>query len=87
MAAAASWPLYGFVKDSAPGDVTGGRVKTFDGTCYAVSPCDTSVTAPAKTTQATTNGSGPGGGGLRKTFTDSWPRSAQTRNGHVRPGG
>jgi XTP/dITP diphosphohydrolase len=26
-------------------------------------------------------------GDLRKIFIDSWPRSPQTRNGHVRPGG
>jgi predicted lipoprotein with Yx(FWY)xxD motif len=87
MVAAAGWPLYGFVKDAAPGDVTGEGVKTFGGTWYAVSPSGTPVTAPAKTAPATTNGSGSGGGDLRRIFTDSWPRSPQTRNGHVRLGG
>jgi hypothetical protein len=87
MVAAAGWPLYGFVKESAPGDVTGEGVMTFGGTWYAVSPSDTPVTAPAKTAPATTNGSDQGGGDLRKLVTDSWPRSPQTRNGHVRLGG
>ena len=87
MVAAAGWPLYGFVKDVAPGDLTGERVKTFGGIWYAVSPSGAPVTAPAKTAPATTNGSGSGGGDLRQTFTDSWPRSAHTRNDHVRLGG
>jgi len=87
MVAAAGWPLYGFVQESAPGNVTGEGVMTFGRTWYAVSPSGTPVTAPAKTAPATTNGSGSGGGDLRQTFTDSWPRSPQTRNGHVRLGG
>jgi predicted lipoprotein with Yx(FWY)xxD motif len=87
MVTAASWPLNAFVKDAAPGDVTGEGVKNFDGTWYAVSPSDTPVTAPAKTATATTNGSGSGGGDLRQTFTDSWPRSPQTPDGHVRLNG
>jgi predicted lipoprotein with Yx(FWY)xxD motif len=87
MVAAAGWPLYGFVKDVAPGDVTGERVKTFGGIWYAVSPSGAPVTAPAKTAPATTNSSGSGGGDLARIFTDSWPRSAQTRNGHVRLSG
>jgi predicted lipoprotein with Yx(FWY)xxD motif len=86
MVTAASWPLYAFVKDAAPGDVTGEGVKTFGGNWCAVSPSATPVNAPAKTVPATTNGSGSGGGDLRQTFTDSWPRSPQTPDGHVRLG-
>ena len=87
MVAAAGRPLYTFVKDAAPGDVTGEGVKTFSGTWYAASPSGTPVNAPAKTVPATTSGSGSGGGDLRQTFTDSWPRSPQTPDGHVRLGG
>ena len=44
---AGGWPLYTFVKDKAPGDVTGQGVKTFGGTWYAVSPSGTAVTTKA----------------------------------------
>jgi len=87
MVAAASWSLCGFIKDAAAGNVTVEGVKTFRRAWCAVSPSGTAVTAPAKTAPATTNGSGSGGGDLRQTFTDSWPRSAHTRIGHVRLGG
>jgi predicted lipoprotein with Yx(FWY)xxD motif len=63
MVTAAGWPLYTFVKDSAPGDVTGQGVKSFGGTWYAVSPSGKAVTAPAKTAPTTTNGGSSGGGG------------------------
>jgi predicted lipoprotein with Yx(FWY)xxD motif len=59
MMAADGWPLYTFVKDQAPGDVTGEGVKTFGGTWYAVSPSGTAVTAPATSAP----GAGAGGGG------------------------
>jgi predicted lipoprotein with Yx(FWY)xxD motif len=65
MVTAAGWPLYTFVKDAAPGDVTGEGVKTFGGTWYAVSPSGTPVTAPAKTAPATSSSSGSGGGGYK----------------------
>ena len=61
MVAAGGWPLYTFVKDQAPGDVTGEGVKTFGGTWYAVSPSGTAVTAPATTAPAA--GAGVGGSG------------------------
>jgi predicted lipoprotein with Yx(FWY)xxD motif len=64
MVTAAGWPLYMFVKDAAPGDVTGEGVKTFGGTWYAVSPSGKPVTAPAKTAPATSS-SGSGGGGYK----------------------
>jgi len=61
MVAAGGWPLYSFVKDQGPGDVTGEGVKTFGGTWYAVSPSGTAVTAPA--TSAPAAGAGGGGNG------------------------
>ena len=63
MLTAGGWPLYTFVKDKAPGDVTGEGVKTFGGTWYAVSPSGSPVTAPAKSAPATTSSGGSGGGG------------------------
>jgi predicted lipoprotein with Yx(FWY)xxD motif len=63
MVTAAGWPLYTFVKDSAPGAVTGEGVKSFGGTWYAVSPSGKAVTAPAKTAPTTSGSSGGGGGG------------------------
>jgi predicted lipoprotein with Yx(FWY)xxD motif len=47
MVTAAGWPLYTFVKDKAPGDVTGQGVKAFGGTWYAVSPSGAAITAHA----------------------------------------
>ncbi len=61
MLAAGGSPLYTFVKDQAPGDVTGEGVKTFGGTWYAVSPSGAAVTAPPASAPATTSG-GSGGG-------------------------
>lgn len=63
MVTAAGWPLYTFVKDSAPGDVTGEGVKSFGGTWYAVSPSGKAVTAPAKTAPTTSSSGSSGGGG------------------------
>ena len=37
-ATVAGWPLYTFVKDAKPGDVTGEGVQSFGGTWWAVSP-------------------------------------------------
>ena len=47
MVTAGGWPLYTFVKDKAPGDVSGQGVKTFGGTWYAVSPSGMAVTTKA----------------------------------------
>lgn len=44
---AAGWPLYTFVKDQKPGDVTGQGVQAFGGTWYAVTPSGQPVTAKA----------------------------------------
>jgi predicted lipoprotein with Yx(FWY)xxD motif len=38
IATVGGWPLYTFVKDAKPGDVTGEGVQNFGGTWYAVSP-------------------------------------------------
>ncbi len=58
MLTAGGWPLYTFVKDSAPGDVTGQGVKTFGGTWYAVSPSGAPVMAAAESAPATTSSGG-----------------------------
>jgi len=63
MLTAGGWPLYTFVKDKAPGDVTGQGVKTFGGTWYAVSPSGTAVTSPPAGAPKTTISGGGGGGG------------------------
>jgi predicted lipoprotein with Yx(FWY)xxD motif len=62
MVTAGGWPLYTFVKDKAPGDVTGEGVKTFGGTWLAVSPSGVAVSTPATSAPATSSG-GSGGGG------------------------
>ena len=61
MVTAGGWPLYTFVKDTAPGQVAGEGVKSFGGTWYAVSPSGKAVTGPAKAAPATTSGSSGGG--------------------------
>lgn len=52
------WPLYTFVQDKAPGDVTGEGVKSFGGTWYAVSPSG----QPVKMTAHSSSGSSSGYG-------------------------
>jgi predicted lipoprotein with Yx(FWY)xxD motif len=63
MVSAAGWPLYTFVKDKSPGDVTGEGVKKFGGTWYAVSPSGTPVMATAPSSPTTTSGGTRGGYG------------------------
>lgn len=64
MVTAAGWPLYGFAKDKAPGDVNGQGKKSFGGTWYAVSPAGKAIHAKAAKAPATgpTNGVTPGAG-------------------------
>ena len=38
IATAGGWPLYTFVQDQKPGDVTGEGISSFGGVWYAVSP-------------------------------------------------
>ena len=47
MLTAAGWPLYTFVKDQKPGDVSGQGVQSFGGTWYAVSPSGHPITTKA----------------------------------------
>jgi predicted lipoprotein with Yx(FWY)xxD motif len=64
MVTAGGWPLYTFVKDTAPGQVAGQGIKTFGGTWYAVSPSGSPVTAASKTApSATSSSSGAAAGG------------------------
>jgi len=67
MLTASGWPLYTFVKDKAPGDVSGQGVKTFGGTWYAVSPSGMAISAPAASaptpSSSTSTGSVRGGYG------------------------
>ncbi|MEO8519090.1 MAG: hypothetical protein ABI438_07885 [Dermatophilaceae bacterium] len=62
MLTAGGWPLYTFVKDSAPGDVTGQGVKTFGGTWYAVSPSGAAVTGSAASSPTSSGGTRGGYG-------------------------
>jgi len=53
------WPLYTFVKDAKPGDVTGQRVRTFGGTWYAVSPTGHTITTkPHSSSSSSSSGGG-----------------------------
>jgi predicted lipoprotein with Yx(FWY)xxD motif len=56
MATVGGWPLYTYVGDKAPGDVTGEGVHSYGGTWYAVSPSGQPVKPGA-------SGSSGGGGG------------------------
>jgi predicted lipoprotein with Yx(FWY)xxD motif len=62
MVTAGGWPLYTFVKDRAPGYVTGEGVKTFGGTWYAVSPAGAPVTGPGASAPSPTSSGASGGG-------------------------
>jgi predicted lipoprotein with Yx(FWY)xxD motif len=55
------WPVYTFVQDSSPGDVTGEGVKSFGGVWYAVSPSGHAVEPGASSTPAPSTSSGRGG--------------------------
>ena len=58
MVTAGGWPLYTFVKDTAPGQVAGEGVNTFGGTWYAVSPSGAPVMAAAAPPPATNTSGG-----------------------------
>jgi hypothetical protein len=55
MLTAGGWPLYTFVKDKAPGDVTGQGVKNFGGTWYAVSPSGVAVKSTPSSSPSTSS--------------------------------
>ena len=52
------WPVYTFVQDSSPGDVTGEGVKSFGGVWYAVSPAGQPVKPGSSATPSTSSGQG-----------------------------
>ena len=52
------WPVYTFVQDSSPGDVTGEGVKNFGGVWYAVSPSGQPVKPGSSATPSTSSGGG-----------------------------
>ena len=56
MLTAGGWPLYTFIKDAAPGQVSGEGVTAFGGTWYAVSPSGEPVMAPPSAPATTTSG-------------------------------
>ena len=58
MLTAGGWPLYTFVKDTAPGQVAGEGVNAFGGTWYAVSPSGAPVMAAAAPPPASTTSGG-----------------------------
>lgn len=60
VATVGGWPVYTYVEDHAPGDVTGEGVKSFGGVWYAVSPSGQPVKA---STSGSTGGSSSGYGG------------------------
>jgi predicted lipoprotein with Yx(FWY)xxD motif len=63
MATAGGWPLYTFVNDRAPGDVTGEGMASFGGVWYAVSPSGQPVRSGPSGSSSST-GSGSSGGGV-----------------------
>lgn len=61
IATAGGWPLYTFIQDQKPGDVTGEGVQTFGGVWYAVSPSGTPVkSASAGSSSSSSSGTGRG---------------------------
>jgi predicted lipoprotein with Yx(FWY)xxD motif len=64
IATVGGWPVYTFIQDQKPGDVTGEGISNFGGVWYAVSPSGQPVKSADGSPSAST-GSGPayGGGG------------------------
>lgn len=60
VATVGGWPLYTFVKDKAPGEVTGEGVQSFGGTWYAVSPDGRPVKGDPGSTSTPSGGSSAG---------------------------
>jgi predicted lipoprotein with Yx(FWY)xxD motif len=50
------WPVYTFVQDSKPGDVTGEGISNFGGTWYAVSPSGQPVKAGGSPSKSSSSG-------------------------------
>jgi predicted lipoprotein with Yx(FWY)xxD motif len=64
IATVGGWPLYTFVRDAKPGDVTGEGVQSFGGTWYAVSPDG----QPVKAGSASTPSGGSSTGSTGRTY-------------------
>jgi predicted lipoprotein with Yx(FWY)xxD motif len=63
------WPLYTFVEDKAPGDITGQGMKNFGGTWYAVSPSGQPVkAAPSASGSSGSGSSGSGSSGYGSRY-------------------
>jgi predicted lipoprotein with Yx(FWY)xxD motif len=60
IATVGGWPLYTFVQDKGPGDVTGEGVRNFGGTWYAVSPDGQPVKSAGGSSSTPSGGSGGG---------------------------
>jgi predicted lipoprotein with Yx(FWY)xxD motif len=58
IATVGGWPLYTYISDKSPGDVTGEGVATFGGIWYAVSPSGHAVKAKASSTPSSSSGGG-----------------------------
>jgi predicted lipoprotein with Yx(FWY)xxD motif len=56
-------PVYTFIDDHAPGDVSGEGRNEFGGLWYAVSPTGQAVKSPQKATSGSSSSSGPATGG------------------------
>lgn len=63
MATVGGWPLYTYISDKKPGQVTGEGVASFGGTWYAVSPSGQAVKASGSSSSSSSSGSGGGGYG------------------------
>jgi predicted lipoprotein with Yx(FWY)xxD motif len=58
IATAGGWPVYTFIQDQKPGDVTGEGISNFGGVWYAVSPSGQPVKAAGATSSAPAPGRG-----------------------------
>lgn len=56
LATVGGWPLYTYVGDKAPGDVSGEGIANFGGVWYAVSPSGHAVKKPAQSSSSGGNG-------------------------------
>jgi predicted lipoprotein with Yx(FWY)xxD motif len=63
IATVGGWPVYTFIQDQKPGDVTGEGVATFGGIWYAVSPAGQPVKAAGGSSPGASSSSAPTGHG------------------------
>ncbi|HEX2895594.1 MAG TPA: hypothetical protein VHO29_16450 [Marmoricola sp.] len=67
IATVGGWPLYTFVQDKAPGDVSGEGLRSFGGTWYAVSP-DGQPVKPGGSSSTVTPSGGSSSGSMGPTY-------------------